>query len=325
MKKYLGSIIAVLVVLSLSVLGFVFNGIHLSQLQLDTLLILVIVCGTSALYCFVVGELTHNNSQMDKLWSILPIAYTWIIAIKGEFNFRLVIYAVLVTLWGIRLTFNFARKGAYSIKFWTGEEDYRWQVLRQKPGLDKKFTWALFDLFFISIYQNALVLAICFPALAAMGSNASWGLFDYIATFAASAFLLLEFIADEQQWRFHQTKKKLLAEGKKLSEIDEPYNKGFNTTGLWKRSRHPNYLGEQGFWMSLYFFALGAGSVTYGFFSWTIIGPLFLVFLFLGSSAFGEGVSNSKYPEYKFYLCYVSKYLPLRKYNLEKAVVKYEK
>ena len=322
MRKNLGSIIAVLVVLTLSTLGFVFNGVHLSQLQLDTLVILAIICGASMLYCFIVGEITRNNSQMDKLWSILPIAYVWVIAIKGGLDARLLVYAILVTLWGIRLTFNFARKGAYSIKFWTGEEDYRWQVLRQKEPLNNKFAWALFDLFFISIYQNALVLAICFPALAAMGSEVPFGLFDYIGTFSAFTLLLLETIADEQQWKFHQTKKRLLAEGKTLEELPEPYNKGFNTTGLWKRSRHPNYLGEQGFWLCLYFFAIGSGNVTYSFFSWTLIGPLFLVFLFLGSSAFGEGVSNSKYPEYHYYLGYVSKYLPLRKYDLEKAKAK---
>ena len=325
MKKNFGSIITVLVVLTLSVLGFVFNGIHLSQLQLDTLLILVIICGASMLYCFIVGELTRNNSQMDKLWSILPIAYVWVIAIKGGVDMRLTVYAVLVTVWGLRLTYNFARKGAYSIKFWTGEEDYRWQVLRQKPGLDNRFTWALFDLFFISIYQNALVLAICFPALAAMGSTVPFGVFDIIGTVSAFAFLILETAADEQQWKFHQTKKAMLAEGKSLDELPEPYSKGFNTTGIWKRSRHPNYLGEQGFWLCLYFFAIGSANVTYGFFSWTLIGPLFLVFLFLGSSAFGEGVSNKKYPEYHYYLGYVSKYLPLRKYDLEKAKAKAEK
>lgn len=33
--------------------------------------------------------------------------------------------AILVNLWGIRLTLNFARKGGYSWKFWEGEEDYR--------------------------------------------------------------------------------------------------------------------------------------------------------------------------------------------------------
>ena len=318
MSKYLGTVITGLVVIAGIVLGFVFGGPDLSKQQLDTLLVLLIICGSSALYCFVVGELARNNSQMDKLWSLLPIAYTWVIAGMGGMNPRLAIIAVLVTLWGIRLTFNFARKGAYSIKFWSGEEDYRWQVLRQKKGLNKRPVWALFDLFFISIYQNALVLAICLPALVCMGSEAPIGVMDYVAIGLTLTALLIEVIADEQQMAFHTTKKKLLAEGKKLEELPAPFNKGFNTTGLWARSRHPNYFGEQAFWICLYLFAIAAGAAKYNVFNWTMVGPLLLIFLFLGSSAFGEGVSNSKYPEYQLYLKTVHKYLPLRKYNPEK-------
>ena len=324
MKNIIGIVLTSLVVITLSILGFVFNGVHLSQNQIDTLIILAIVCGVSALYCFVVGEIARNNSQMDKLWSILPIAYAWIMAVKGEFKVRLVIIAILVTLWGIRLTFNFARKGAYSIKFWAGEEDYRWQVLRQKKFLNTRPGWALFDLFFISIYQNSLVLAMTLPMLTIIDSTAAIGWMDFVAMGFAILFLLLETIADEQQWKFHQTKKALLKEGKKLDELEAPYNKGFNTTGFWGRARHPNYLGEQGFWVSLFFFTVMAGVNTYYVFNWTMFGPLFLVFLFLGSSAFGESVSNSKYPEYKYYLATVSKYLPLRKYNYEKAKAKVE-
>ena len=319
MSKYIGTVITALIVVTGVVLGFVFGGQQLSQLQLDTLLILVIICGSSALYCFVVGEIARNNSQMDKLWSLLPIAYTWVIAIKGNMNPRLVIIAILVTLWGLRLTMNFARKGAYSIKFWSGEEDYRWQVLRQNKFLKSRPAWALFDLFFISIYQNALVLAICLPALVCMGSDAPLGTMDYVAIALTSVSLLIEVIADEQQMAFHTTKKKLLAEGKTLEELPAPFNKGFNTTGLWARSRHPNYFGEQAFWVCLYLFVIGAGLATYNVFNWSMVGGLMLVLLFLGSSAFGEGVSNKKYPEYQLYLKSVSKYLPLRKYNPKKS------
>ena len=88
--------------------------------------------------------------------------------------------------------------------------------------------------------------------------------------------------------------------------------------------RHPNYLGEQGFWVSLFLFTLGAGVNSYCVFNWTMFGPLFLVFLFLGSSTFGEAISYGKYPEYKYYQSYVFKYLPLRKYNKEKAIKKLE-
>ena len=125
MKRLVDGILSSLIIVTLIVLSLVLCPFSLSDNQKDTMFILLIICGSSALYCFIVGEISRNNSQMDKLWSILPIAYTWVIAAKAGFNPRQVIYAVLVTLWGIRLTFNFARKGAYSIKFWSGEEDYR--------------------------------------------------------------------------------------------------------------------------------------------------------------------------------------------------------
>ena len=320
MKKNLPVIITSLVVIALIVLGFVFAPPVLSERQLETLMIVGIICGCSAAYCFIVGEITRNNSQMDKLWSLLPIAYAWVIAWKGDYKPRLVLFAVIATLWGIRLTTNFARKGAYSLKFWSGEEDYRWKVLREKPGLKSRPVWALFDLFFISIYQNALVLAICIPSLVAMDSDLPLGAVDYIAASAAFLFLLIEAIADEQQMAFHTTKRRMLVGGKSLNELPAPFDLGFNTTGLWSYCRHPNYLGEQGIWMSLYFFAVGAGACAYGVFSFSMIGPLLLIFLFLGSSAFGEGVSAGKYPEYADYQRQVFKYFPVRKYHrLDKA------
>ena len=318
MKKYIGTAITVITLLTLSVLTIVFSSYEFTSLQLDTLLILGIICGASILYCFVVGEISRNNSQMDKLWSILPIAYTWVIAIKGGMNIRLVIYAIIVTLWGLRLTVNFARKGAYRIKFWEGEEDYRWAILRKNKFFQSKVVWALFDLFFICFYQNVLVLAITLPALACMKSTAAFGVFDYIATASSLLFLVIETIADEQQWKFHQTKKKLLSENESLEELPEPYNLGFNTFGLWSYFRHPNYLGEQGIWLCLYIFAIGAGVTNYGVFNLTIIGPLFLVLLFLGSSTLSESISSKKYPKYSSYCDQVFKYLPLRKYDSSK-------
>ena len=318
MKKYLGTVVTALVVITLSVLGFVFAPPVLDSLQLETLLVLVIVCGCAACYCFVVGEISRNNSQMDKLWSILPIAYAWIIAGKGGMNPRLVLFAVVVTLWGIRLTINFARKGAYSLKFWAGEEDYRWRILRAKSPFDKRPVWAIFNLFFISIYQNALVLAICLPGLAVMSSNAPLGAWDYVGVSLALGFLLLELAADEQQMAFYKTRQIFFDEGRKLEDMPAPYNKGFNTSGLWARSRHPNYLGEQGVWLALFLLVIGGGCAVNGIFNWSMVGPLFLVLLFLGSSSLGETISSGKYPEYHIYAAHVSKYLPLWKYNPEK-------
>ncbi|MCQ2793083.1 MAG: DUF1295 domain-containing protein [Bacilli bacterium] len=315
MKYKISMIIWLIIIATLGTLGFVFTSQPLSNLQLETLKILGIICGASVLYCFVVGEISRNNSQMDKLWSILPIAYAWVIAGMGGMKPRLIIIAVLVSLWGIRLTYNFAKKGAYSIKFWSGEEDYRWIYLRKQKVLSNKFVWCLFDLLFISLIQNALVLGITLPGLAIMESEVSFGIVDIIATILMVVFLFIEIIADYQQNKFQVKKYEYLNKGMKLNEIPEPYCRGFNIKGLWGVMRHPNYLGEQGFWISLYLFVIGAGVANYGVFNWSMIGSMVLVMIFIGSSRMAESISVKKYSEYKDYQNIVFKYLPFRKYK----------
>lgn len=315
MKKIFGTVISASIVVALIVLCAILGGQGITDAQWGTLKILLIVCGCSVAYCFAVGEITHNYSQMDKLWSLLPIAYVWIIAIRGGISARLLVFALIVTAWGVRLTVNFARKGAYRLKFWTGNEDYRWSIVRKNPIFKNGFTWSLFNLFFISVYQNALVLAICLPALICAESSLAFGAADIIATAFAVAFLVLETVSDEYQWKFHQTKKEMLNGGKSLAELPSPYNLGFNTLGPWAYMRHPNYLGEQGIWVSLYVFVIGAGLANYGIFHWSAIGALVLVLLFMGSSMLGESISAGKYPKYNEYREQVFKYIPIRKYR----------
>lgn len=291
---------------------YIYVGPALDAQQLQVLKTMGIVCACSALWCFVVGELTGNNSQMDKLWSLLPIAYVWVVAVRGGLTPRLIVMAVLVTLWGARLTFNFARKGAYRLKFWEGEEDYRWQVLRAKKEFQPHWKWLLFNCFFISLYQNVLVLMITFPALVLMNVSTPFGWGDAVAAALMLGFIVYETVADEQQWSFQSAKWKMIREGKKLEELPAPYNKGFNTQGLWGVSRHPNYFAEQAIWCCLYLFTVSGGV---GIVNWSLIGALLLIVLFLGSSAFGEEISASKYPEYQKYCREVSRFFPGKRYQ----------
>ena len=290
---------------------YIFVGPALDASQLETLKLLVLIAGCSSLYCFIVGELTQNNSQMDKLWSLLPIAYTWIMAVRGGMTPRLVVMAVLVTLWGARLTYNFARKGAYRLKFWEGEEDYRWSVLRAKKGFQPHWKWMIFNFLFISFYQNALVLMTTFPALVLMNVDVPFGWVDVLAAVLMLGFIVYETVADEQQWAFQSAKWKMIGAGKKLEDLPAPFNKGFNTVGLWRVSRHPNYFAEQGTWCAFYVFSIGGGI---GIINWSIIGALLLIVLFQGSSAFAEEISAAKYAEYTRYCQKVSKFFPGKKY-----------
>ena len=312
MNKMNIPLIGTLLLLSLIVcpLLYLYVGPALDAAQLSALKTVGTVAGCSALLCFVLGELTGNNSQVDKVWSILPFVYCWIIAVKGGMQPRLVVMALLATLWGIRLTFNFARKGAYRLRFWEGEEDYRWKILRATPVLKHRGVWMLFDLVFISVYQNALILMLTFPALVCMGSTEPFGLMDAVAAVLMFGFVVYETIADEQQWRFQSKKWAMIRAGKRLEELPAPYDKGFNTFGLWRVSRHPNYLAEQAIWVSLYLFTIGAGV---GIINWSMIGALLLVVLFTASTSLAEGISSDKYPEYAAYCQKVNKFFPWKR------------
>jgi steroid 5-alpha reductase family enzyme len=293
-----------LTLLAVPVFTYLF-GTPLGQTEYDVLKILVYVTVSSMVYCFVVGEITGNNSQVDKLWSILPIVYVWIVTWKGDFSPRLVIMAVLATLWGIRLTANFALKGAYSWKFWDGEEDYRWKILREKPEFTPRWKWTLFNLFFISGYQNVLILLFTLPALVALqNKEVPLQSLDYVITGLTLIFILYETIADIQQWNFQSKKWSMIKAG---ISLEGDYAKGFLDRGLWAYCRHPNYFAEQMIWVCFYLFSITASGL---WFNWSVIGCLLLIVLFTGSATFSEEISASRYSGYRAYQQRVSRFLP---------------
>ena len=131
--------------------------------------------------CFILGEITKNYSQIDKVWSLVPIYVAWYVCFSAEFNTRTLIMSILVTIWGLRLTYNFSRKGGYSIYFWKGEEDYRWKEVRKSITLFKSnFNWTLFNLLFICFYQMGLIFLFTLPILAAWQGDSELNNLDYL-------------------------------------------------------------------------------------------------------------------------------------------------
>lgn len=283
-----------------------FFGTALGPAELHALRTVLWIMGSAWMATFVAGELTGNVSQVDKLWSLLPIAYAWTVTAHGDFSARLLLMALLVTAWGMRLTWNFSRHGAYRLKFWSGHEDYRWQVLRQKPEFQPAWKWTLFNLSFISGYQNILIMLMTLPILVALQCKTSpMGLLDYFAAALMLSMILMEAIADNQQWRYQCAKKSFIHSGRPLAG---DYAKGFLDQGLWKYSRHPNYFAEQGVWIAFYLFSVSASGQ---WINWSASGCLLLVVLFRSSSAFSEEISAAKYPEYSHYQQTVPKFIPI--------------
>jgi steroid 5-alpha reductase family enzyme len=200
----------------------------------------------------------------------------------------------LAALWGARLTFNFARKGGYA----RGGEDYRWAEVKKSM---RPAAWHLFAFGFIAGFQNLLLVGLALPAWAAARHAAPWGALDTLATALFALFLVGETVADEQQWRFQEDKKRRRAEGR-------PVAHEFLTTGLFRFSRHPNFFCELAQWWTFALFSVGAGA---GWLNPSLAGAAVLTLLFHGSTGFTEAITLRRYPTYAAYQARVSRLVPL--------------
>lgn len=260
------------------------------------LTVAALACAALALLCLVVSTITREHSWVDRLWSVVPVGYVaWFAVCAGRADGRLALMTGLVAAWGVRLTYNFARKGGYR----PGGEDYRWAVLRRRM---RPAAFFLFNVLFVSAFQHALLLLLALPAWdVARRPPVPLGGVDALATVLFVAFLVGETVADEQQWRFQRRKAARRRDG------DES-GPGFLSEGLFRYSRHPNFFCEQGLWWSFWLFAPASGAPWLGV---ALLGPVLLTALFQGSTAFTESISAGRYPGYADYARRTSRQIPL--------------
>lgn len=264
-----------------------------------------------AAVCFTFALLTGNCSHVDRIWSIIPGVYVAVYAreqlsrlLQGQTdavtNPRLLLMSGLVTLWCIRLTYNFARRGGYRLSF----EDHRWPVLRKLPVLGNPIIFQVFNLVFVAAYQNLLLFTLSLPAYVAYKHPAPLQPLDLVTSALFLLFLLGELTADQQQHAFQTEKYRRLGAKQPLTGIYKP---GFVTTGLFKYSRHPNFFCEQAIWWTFYLFAVSSSGC------WlhpALVAPVLLSLLFDGSTRFTEYISAGKYPLYRQYQRTTSRLLP---------------
>ncbi|KAK5173860.1 uncharacterized protein LTR77_002541 [Saxophila tyrrhenica] len=258
---------------------------------------------------FIVAEINKNYSQVDRVWSILPTIYHIHYAVWARLNgmpTQLVDNVLAFSVvWSTRLTFNYWRRGGYQV----GSEDYRWKIIQDKIG---SFAFVILNVLFISTAQIILLQAVTTPTyLLLLTSRLHPTLSTPDALFARSLLLLVvvEYFADQQQWNYHAAKAQYAStakvpQGWTRAQMD----RGFNTTGLWKFSRHPNFAAEQMIWVTLY--AWGAWR-TGSYVNWTAAGVVGYLGVFAGSTPITERISKGKYPEYEVYQRRVGKFLPL--------------
>lgn len=244
-------------------------------------------CLALSLTCFFLNVCTKEYSWIDRLWSISPLAYSWIFTLASYSNTsspsplqsRTVLLSILITLWGSRLTYNFYRKGGYGFDPSNvgAAEDYRWKYVR---GIVAKYDrhdilWHLFSFFFICFIQGLILWALVLPQwychwlisrsedyeTRVNGDLLRVG--DYLSTLLFLFGLALETIADERQWLFQCEKTAYRAaltttttalDATAYRSTVSDLTDGFLTTGPFAYSRHPNFVGEQTVWIAVWSF-----------------------------------------------------------------------
>lgn len=290
----------------------------LKQLYVDTNPFMTGLAASFFLMPFflIAGEINQNWSQIDRFWSILPTLYhlhwslwTHMSGINAE---RVDLRLIVSTVWSMRLTYNYWRKGGYNI----GSEDYRWAIIKKRIGQPAFF---VLDILFISSVQNVLLFLVTSPAyisvlvsrLDTVQNTRAIGGLDYF--FAGQILYLVAqtWVADQQQWDFHEAKHSYQKTAKvpaKSGYSAEELDRGFCTSGLWAYSRHPNFVSEQLVWWSFYLWSSVQAEKPL---NWTIAGPITYSLIFLGSTPITEYISAGKYPEYKEYKQKVGMFFPI--------------
>jgi len=261
----------------------------------DPLNIVLIIAADLVACSFLFGLATKDYSWVDRLWSTAPVLFVWVYAIKSGMDARLSVAAIVVTVWGARLTYNFARKGGYG-----REQDYRWLILHTR--IANPILWQLFHLLFIACVQIGMFVLFTLPfnvIYTAQNHGLPFTPGYIILCLLMLLFITFESIADQQQWTFQNLKKAGADRiGDEDVEIRADLERGFLTSGLFRLSRHPNYFGELAIWWTVYL--IGAYQ-TMHILNASIIGPILLTALFIGSTRFTEEISSSKYPAYRDY------------------------
>jgi len=288
----------------------------------------VYFCLFNMLWTWVASLATGNVSQVDRVWTFLPLLYTAWYTFYPTFESAPLIYKAygvsdrafvmfaLQALWMFRLSYNTWRRGLFSLT----DEDYRWQILRRKFP-----TWffQIINLVFIVIIQNILLFMLGLPAYRVLvEDHSALGASDFVLTILAFTTLAIEFTADNQQWSYQNFKHSGKISdrewpGANIEWTENDRKRGFVTRGLWAWTRHPNFACEQTFWIIQSLFPI-LSSPKLGKLSpenltplWPLVPALSLCALFYASTQFSESISKAKYPvEYGAYQSRVGKFSP---------------
>ena len=257
------------------VISFYLAYLVTKNFNFDGWLYILIWHVSATLIIFLFSNVHKNSSIYDPFWHVAPIPIVFYIAKQSSLptlELNLVLAAFL--FWALRLTYNWYLN-------WNNldHEDFRYIDLKN----NNKFMAFINDLFGIHLIPTLIVNVSLYPIYVALNSE-SLNELVYVGFIIIIIAVVIQYISDDQMRKFRKDESNL---GKTMKY------------GLWKYSRHPNYLGEVSFWFGIYVFALASGLTTI----WLLACPIVMLALFVFISCpMMDKRSLKRRSEYKEYM-----------------------
>lgn len=204
----------------------IFIGIYIyTKLSYNFWLNLFIADVSSTIIVFLFSLIFKNASVYDPYWSVQPIIIVWLYVTKIGFNLTNILFLIVISIWAIRLTSNWA----YTFRN-LNAQDWRYTMLKEKT----KKAYPIINFVGIHLVPTIVVYFCTLPAVFVIINKGELTVITIIGLIISTLAFTIQGIADIQMHKFRKAKKT-----------------GFIRDGLWKYSRHPNYLGEILMWWGI--------------------------------------------------------------------------
>lgn len=252
--KTISKPLSLIIVLVVYVIAFFIGLLVFRTLPVSPVWGLLYADAAATIIVWAFGLIFRNASMYDPYWSVAPLVlFICFASGSNAFDMADVLYIAVFSFWGIRLTLNW-------IIGWRGmhQQDWRYTMLHEQ----NKRLWPLTNFFGINMMPTLIVFINMLPAYYSAQSSDSLSVLSVAGALVCLLATLLQIVSDRQMRRFRLN----------------PDNAGMNMeSGLWKYSRHPNYLGEVAFWWGVYIIMLGQRPDMW----WAVYAPVLMTLLFV--------------------------------------------
>ncbi|MBE6760201.1 MAG: DUF1295 domain-containing protein [Ruminococcaceae bacterium] len=272
MNDRIGRGASFLIVAVIYILASVVGIVTYRMLPYPLWLSLLIADTAATVFTFIFSLIFRNASVYDPYWSVQPIVILAAFAVGQTLTLPRVLLLISVCVWGVRLTANWA----YTFHG-LGHQDWRYTMLCEKTGV----FYPIINFVGIHMVPTLVVYGCVLPGVVMLTEDAAFNAGCVAGFVFAIGAAILQGSSDCQMHAFRKNR-----------------TGEFIRSGLWKYSRHPNYLGEIIMWWSVALMAVSS----LGFRWYLIAGAIANTLLFLCVSiplADGRQSRKPGFAEYK--------------------------